>query len=213
MSKTEVTYDDYEAECLGFLADHFDKEGEFVDIDDFPRFEEVGRDRVNGVLSRFRRFNLIQFHTRGSIEILPHLFDVVEQLSAPKSDNKYDIFISYACCDSSLAKEVQSEIEKRGMTSFMAEKDIPVSSDWKRTIRDALRSSSRVLILLTPNSISRPWVLLETGAAWALDKTLIPAIAFVDPDQMVDPLRDIQARRIETTEQKMQLIEEITANR
>jgi hypothetical protein len=213
MIRTEVSFDDYEAECLAFLTDHFDQKGEIVDIDQFPRYEELGRDRVMETIERFRRFNLIQFHTRASIEVLPTVFEVADQLRAPKRESEYDIFISYASADSALANELRSQIEAGGFTTFMAEKDIPVSSLWKQTIRDALRSSSQVLILLTPNSIDRPWVLLETGAAWALDKALIPAMAFVDPNRFVDPLRDIQARKIETTQQKTELVAEIVARK
>lgn len=213
MARTEVSFDDYDAECIAFLIDHFDREGEYVDIDAFPRHDEVGHDRVMKTIERFRRFQMIEFHTRGSIEILPQIFDVADQLRAPKDDSKYDIFVSYASSDSALANELRADLEKHGFKVFMAEKDIPVSSQWKHTIRDALRSSTRVMILLTPNSVGRPWVLLETGAAWALDKDLIPAMAFVDPSQFVDPLRDIQGRRIETTQQKTELVAEIVAHK
>jgi len=209
MPRTGVSFDDYEAECLAFLTEHFDQKGEFVDLDAFPRYQELGRDRVMETIQRFRRLNLIGFHSRSSIEILPQVFDVADQLRVTDDDAKYDIFISYASPDSALANELSDEIAKHGLTTFMSEKDIPVSSPWKQTIWDALRSSSRVLILLTPNSIERPWVLLEIGAAWGLDKVLIPAMAFVDPDEFVEPLKDIQARRIETTEQKTQFVAEL----
>lgn len=213
MTRTEISFDEYDAECLAFLTEHFDQKGEYVDINVFPRYEELGRDRVMQTITRFRRFNMVEFHTSASIEILPQVFDVADQLRGTNDDSEYDIFISYASSDSAIANELRAEIEKHGLTTFMAEKDIPVSSQWKQTIRDALRLSSRVLIVLTPNSVDRPWVLLETGAAWALDKDLIPAMAFVDPNQFVDPLKDIQARKIETTQQRTELVAEIVAQK
>ena len=215
--RTQVQFDAYEAECLAFLADHFDKHGAYVQTEDFPRYEEVGDEVVQNVTARFSRYKLIKRETRDSVQVLPQLLEVVDQLRVPsdenedkkENENQYDLFISYAASDSALAHELRTEIEERGLTTFMAEKDIPVSAQWKQAIRDALRSSTRVLILLTPHSISRLWVLLETGAAWALDKPLIPAFAHVDPSEFPDPLKDVQARRIETMAQRKLLVDEL----
>ena len=51
----------------------------------------------------------------------------------------------------------------------------PIASPGVDSIRAALVGSKRILVLLTPRSVTRPWVLMETGAAWALGKALIPA--------------------------------------
>lgn len=215
--RTQVQFDAYDAECLAFLADHFDKHGAYVETKDFPRYAEVGDEVVQKLTARFSRYQLIKRETRDSVQVLPQLLEVVDQLRTAddgnedkkENENRYDLFISYASSDSALAHELRTEIEKRGLTTFMAEKDIPVSAQWKLTIRDALRSSNRVLILLTPNSLSRPWVLLETGAAWVLDKTLIPAFIHVDPNSFPDPLKDVQARKIETMAQRKLLVDEL----
>src|SRR5262249_26734236 len=91
----------------------------------------------------------------------------------------FDVFISYATGDSAIADELRSDLEKNGLKCFMAEKDIRVAAEWQDSIRAALIGSKRVLVLLTPRSINRPWVLMETGAAWALGKALIPALSHV----------------------------------
>lgn len=219
MTRMEVSFDDYDAECLRFLTEYFDKHGENVAIRDFPRYAELGHDHVLKVVDRFRRFQMIKLLSRSTVTILPQLISVAEQLRNPSKPDKelkplqYDIFISYASLDSALASELRTQIEMYGLTTFMAEKDIAVATPWKQVIRDALRSCSRVLIVLTPNSIHRPWVLVETGAAWALDKEVIPTMAFVNPNDFVDPLKDIQARRIETTEQRTALVAEIVGKK
>jgi TIR domain. len=123
----------------------------------------------------------------------------------------YDVFISYASGDSALAMELKSDFEHHGWKCFMAEKDIPVAADWQDTIRTALRRSQRILILLTPRSLDKPWVLLETGAAWVLEKELIPVLVQVDPSRLVEPIRRYQARVIETTAQRMALVTELTS--
>jgi hypothetical protein len=124
---------------------------------------------------------------------------------------RHDVFISYASGDSALATELKSDFERQGWKCFMAEKDIPVAAEWQDTIRTALLGSQRILILLTPRSRDKPWVLMETGAAWVLEKELIPALVQVAPSDLIDPLRRYQARVIETTAQRRALVEELTS--
>lgn len=46
--------------------------------------------------------------------------------------------------------------------------------DWFRKICDALREAKVVILLLSRDSIVRPWVNFEAGAAWLSDKCVIP---------------------------------------
>jgi hypothetical protein len=123
----------------------------------------------------------------------------------------YDIFISYAAGDAEIADELKTDLEREGLRCFLAEKDIAVAAKWQPTIRTALLGSRRILLLLTPRSLNRPWVLLETGAAWALDKPLIPVLSQVAAGDLIDPIRDHQARVIETTAQRQALVRELAA--
>ncbi len=123
---------------------------------------------------------------------------------------EFDVFISYASGDGGIADELRNDLEKNGLKCFMAEKDIQVAMEWQDSIRAALIGSKRVLVLLTPRSINRPWVLMETGAAWALGKALIPALSHVAANELLDPIRRHQARVIETTAQRQSLVNELT---
>jgi len=123
---------------------------------------------------------------------------------------QFDVFISYASGDSPVADELRRDLEMNGLKCFMAEKDIQVAAEWQDSIRAALIGSKRVLVLLTPRSLNRPWVLMETGAAWALGKTLIPALSHVAANDLLDPIRRHQARVIETTAQRQALVNELT---
>ncbi len=122
---------------------------------------------------------------------------------------RFDVFISYAAGDSAIAEELRNELEHRGLKCFMAEKDIEAAAEWQNSIRAALHGSERVLVLVTPRSINRPWVLMETGAAWALGKPLIPALSQVAANDLLDPIRRHQARIIETTAQRRALVDEL----
>jgi hypothetical protein len=124
---------------------------------------------------------------------------------------KYDLFISYSIQDLPIATELRKGFEEHGLACFMAEKDIPLASPWEEGIREAINLSKRVLLLITPRSKDRPWILLETGAAWALKKELIPALMFVSSNELIEPVRRCQACVIETSEQKMSFITQIAS--
>jgi hypothetical protein len=175
--------------------------------------EELGRHRLIGdVQPHFSRlgagfrFQVTDHAARlwsNDAELERWLNDVVPVLPG------FDVFVSYAEGDSGIAEELRYELENRGLKCFMAKKDIEVAAEWQDSIRAALRGSKRVLVLVTPLSITRPWVLMETGAAWALGKPLIPALSQVAANDLPDPIRRYQARTIETTAQRRALVDEL----
>jgi hypothetical protein len=124
---------------------------------------------------------------------------------------QFDMFISYAAGDAALADELRSDLEGNQFRCFMAEKDVQTATEWQDSIREALVGSKRMLVLLTPRSINRPWVLMEIGAAWALGKPLIPALAHVAPSELHDPIRRYQGRVVETTAQRQLLVRELAS--
>jgi len=46
--------------------------------------------------------------------------------------------------------------------------------EWLVSVKDALSSAQLVLVLCSPTSIQRPWVNFEAGAAWILDRPIVP---------------------------------------
>nr|VFK58687.1 MAG: TIR domain-containing protein [Candidatus Kentron sp. TUN] len=121
----------------------------------------------------------------------------------------YDVFLSYSSNDSALAEELKNGIQNQGLKCFMASKDISVGSKWSKEIRTALIESKCTLMLLTSRSYKEPWVMIETGAAWVLEKDIIPALVQVEPKDLIAPLRDYQASTIETDVQKKDLFKEL----
>lgn len=122
---------------------------------------------------------------------------------------QYDIFISYSHRDSQLANSLYSKFNTAGLRCFLAEKDIAAADKWENKIRDVLRASQRILLLITPNSKDSHWVVAEAGAAWALDKPLIPVLAYVDSSELITPIASYQARRIHTPEEIENLVNEL----
>lgn len=124
-----------------------------------------------------------------------------------------NVFLSYSHPDSAIAKHLALELEAAGVTCFMAQKDIAAGEVWEAKIRKTIQEADRVLLLITPRSKNSLWVAAEAGAAWALEKDLIAAIMFVEPSELIDPIKRHQARSIETPEQIAALINELAPSR
>jgi hypoxanthine phosphoribosyltransferase len=76
-------------------------------------------------------------------------------------------------------------------------------------VRESIRESERVLILITPRSASSKWVYIEAGAAWMENRIIVPLIQFVDLSELPEIMRNVQAKRIETEAQKLNLVHEM----
>jgi hypothetical protein len=64
---------------------------------------------------------------------------------------------------------------------FLDEKDIEAGQSIPESIRTSIRRCNEFVILLSPYSKDRPWVLIEIGAAWGLQKPIIAVIDKVGP--------------------------------
>ena len=79
---------------------------------------------------------------------------------------KYSVFVSHATADKWLAKTLCEKIEATGAASFRDDRDIDGGDDIPDRIRQEIIRSNEMFVLMTPESVDRPWVLLEVGAAW-----------------------------------------------
>ena len=91
----------------------------------------------------------------------------------------------------------------------MADRSILAAAEWEPQLREAMLASDSVLLLMTPRSKDSLWVAAEAGAAWVLQKKLIPVLMFVEPQQLFEPIRKYQARVAETPEQIGALVREL----
>jgi hypothetical protein len=124
----------------------------------------------------------------------------------------YDLFISYTQKDGEIAADLATRLHEAGLKCFMADRSILAGGEWEPVLRDAIRSSQRVLLLITPRSKASLWVAAEAGAAWVLQKDLLPVLIFVDPTELFEPLRKYQARVAETPQQLERLVKELSLN-
>lgn len=124
------------------------------------------------------------------------------------------IFFSHSTRDRDLASALKSLLQdtfgiERLAVDFSSDQEagggIPPGEQWLPWIRERIERADRTYVLLTPNSIAKPWVLWEAGAAagvaLALNKpaTVVP-ITFGIPDSDIpSPLTAAQRIRGDST--------------
>ncbi len=112
-----------------------------------------------------------------------------------------DIFISHIH---------EEAIAAEGLVRFLARFDLEafVSSDkwqirlgerWFDRIMNELRAAKIVVLMLSPESVKRPWINFEAGWAWSQDKVTIPAcFGGLEVGNMPRPYSDLQGVQLET---------------
>ncbi len=88
-----------------------------------------------------------------------------------------NIFISHAVANKDIAKFLAETLEaaREDVTTFLASRpgDIRADEDWLRGIERALQEADTYMVLLTPESVLRPWVNFESGAAWFFHRQMV----------------------------------------
>lgn len=122
--------------------------------------------------------------------------------------NEPAYFISHASADKLLAyifTELLTEITAGMAKGFVSTRheDIEAGHDWFNEIHTALNKSKLTVVLLTPNSSRRQWVLYEYGYARcraAVDKSgetkVVPILIGMDHSKLEGPFSSTQIRRL-----------------
>lgn len=97
--------------------------------------------------------------------------------------------MSYSEKDSSIALPIRDELQEGGAHVFLAQKSLKPGDDFAEKIKLALRGSAEVWVILSPSSLSSEWVATEWGAAWVLDKKIVPILHRCDIPQIPERLR------------------------
>jgi TIR domain len=105
----------------------------------------------------------------------------------------FDVFLSYSDADRDVASLIHGKVLSNGGKLFMAPKEISPGDDFAEQIRNALVHSRELWLLVSPRSIKSEWVISEWGAAWALEKKIIPILYHCDHTALPERLRRIQS--------------------
>ena len=119
-----------------------------------------------------------------------------KQKSSPRSARpKFQVFVSHATSDKWLAVTFCEKIEATGASTFRDDRDIDGGDDIPAEIRAQIKQSRELVVLLSPDSVDRPWVLLEVGAAWGWRKNyrIVPVLCHVTVDAIPDIIKGKKA--------------------
>lgn len=88
--------------------------------------------------------------------------------------SEYRIFFSHGGDDTFVVKEfLKPKVERSGATVFLDAGRIEYGEDFRQTIILELTQSDELVVLLTPSSIRRPWVIAEIGAFLIRGKRIV----------------------------------------
>lgn len=90
------------------------------------------------------------------------------------------VFISHSVEDVAFARKLRNLLSQRANVRVFIPDDLSAGGKWETKVRDEISRADLVLALLTPKSVNSSWVLQELGAAWALEKPIIPVLTRLD---------------------------------
>lgn len=96
------------------------------------------------------------------------------------ADEAQGIFISHIHEEAALGNVLKEWIEDafraHGLKAFLSSDkgDLPAGRKWLDVIDEALQRADMVISLISPTSITRPWINIELGAGWSKNIPVIP---------------------------------------
>lgn len=109
------------------------------------------------------------------------------------------IFVSHISSETELAQQIKAYLDKHflGMLDIFVSSDretIRAGSKWLDAVDTALKSADLQIILCSLESVGRPWVNFEAGAAWLRGIPVIPCChSGMLPNHLPAPLGMLQA--------------------
>ena len=89
------------------------------------------------------------------------------------ADDGYLVFVSHSSVDTWVAHRIAERIETDGGRVFLDVVDIEAGDEYDDEIRDALRSSVELVVLMTPTARESRNVWMEVGAMWYAEKRIV----------------------------------------
>jgi hypothetical protein len=81
--------------------------------------------------------------------------------TAVESASGFDLFLSHASADKEWVRRLKAELENEGLRSFLDERELQPGGNWVLDLSEGLLQSRFLVLVLTRESIGRPWVTQE----------------------------------------------------
>src|SRR5437660_2798829 len=86
------------------------------------------------------------------------------------------VFLSYAAADRTYARHLQEILSPFANFRVFTTDALSAGEDWTPKLREEIARSDVFVVLLSPASVRSDWVLQELGAAWGLNKPIVPVL-------------------------------------
>jgi len=116
-------------------------------------------------------------------------------------NKRYDVFLSHAKEGKKWARELAATLEDAGIHVWF-DGEIEAGQEWERTIEEAVRDSSTLVLVLTPHNLNSRWMFFEVGAAIADHGKIIPVLA-----------QDIEMSQLPTFMASYRIIKELSPSK
>lgn len=121
--------------------------------------------------------------------------------SQEQKRRSYDVFLSYSSASQPWVRKFTDALTASGVSAWFDAHEILPGERWQAQIEKALRQSRVLILVLTPESVQRPWTFFELGAALADGKRIVPVLSDdVDPADIPAVVRQFQFVREKSPE-------------
>lgn len=121
----------------------------------------------------------------------------------------FKIFFSHTNSDSAIAKKITNNLTLAfdGHVRFYLAIDAIMGGDkWKDSIQKNLKECDAIMSLITPASISKPWIYIEWSHFWLMDKKSFTLVSKgVDTSKIIHPMQERNFIRLDNPDHIMHL--------
>ena len=125
----------------------------------------------------------------------------------------HKIFISHATADKWVARMICERLEAAGLDTFIDDRDIAGGDDIPLMIQAEIRRCAELVVLLTPQSVGRAWVMLEVGMALIRRCRINVLLYHVTVDGIPEMLKAKKAYNLNDAERYIADVKERATNR
>lgn len=130
--------------------------------------------------------------------------------------SKKQIFISHTKDEADFAESLSTwfkNILDKQIRVFVSSdngESIPLGSEWLEKIKESLKSTNIILVLVSHKSIEKKWIHFEAGAGYIRNIPVIPVcIGGITAKELPDPLNFLQAVELPNDKNELALIKKI----
>ena len=161
----------------------------------------------------------LQFHVEGSQKVIDMVRERLgveseeEVVDEPQPDEPPRAFLSYTSDDAELAKRVAGKLQSSGIETWWDHWCISTGDSLRQKIDEGLGECTHFLVLLTPQSIGKPWVNQEMDAGLVRklrdECTFMPVRFGLQASALPPLLSGMHAPEIKADEDIAQLVNDI----